>query len=83
MQIRWKDGMTDEQVRERVLRDYLIRCHRLISKDYPSIANMDPTSAADYLLDLRKKGKIQITLFRKSASHIGCRIVGLDQATES
>jgi hypothetical protein len=46
----------------RVLRSYLIRCHKSISADYPEIANMPPENAADYLIHLRDTGRIAITL---------------------
>ncbi len=74
----WKDGLTTEQVAEMVLRDYLIRCHKIISKDYPKISDMDPTDAADYLLRLRDSKKIQIKLYDKSPDAIGCKIVELE-----
>jgi hypothetical protein len=78
-----KGGMTTEDVAMRVLRSYLIRCHRRISKDYPEIAAMDPTNAADYLMHLRKTGRITITLFNDGATKIRCKIVDLDSATEA
>jgi len=74
----WKDNKTDDDVAEGILRSYLIRCHRLVSKDYPEIATMDPTKAADYLLHLRKTGRIEIRLFKKSAERIGCKITELE-----
>lgn len=74
----WKDGLTTEQVAEKILRDYLIRCHEIISKDYPKIANMDPTEAADYLLRLRNSGRINIKLYNKSPESIGCKIIELE-----
>jgi DNA-binding LytR/AlgR family response regulator len=46
----------------RVLRSYLIRCHKSISADYPEIASMPPENAADYLIHLRDTGRIAITL---------------------
>jgi hypothetical protein len=73
----WKGGLTTEQVAEKVLRDYLVRCHRLISKNYPKIAHMDPTEAADHLLRLRDSGSIKIQLYSRSPSSIGCRIIEL------
>jgi hypothetical protein len=73
----WKDGLTTEQVADKILRDYLIRCHRLISKEYPKIANMDSAEAADYLLRLRDSRKIDIQLYNKSPNSIGCRIIEL------
>ena len=74
----WKNGKTDTQVAEEVLRKYLIRCHRIISKDYPEIAGMAPTNAADFLLHLRNAGRIRIELFSESPTRIGCRIVELN-----
>jgi len=74
----WKDGLTTEQVAEKVLRDYLIRCHEIISKNYPKIANMDPIKAADYLLYLRDSGRINIKLYNRSPESIGCRIIELE-----
>jgi hypothetical protein len=73
----WKDGLTTEQVADKILRDYLIRCHRLISKDYPKIAHTDPTEAADYLLRLRDSSKINIQLYNNGLNSIGCRIIEL------
>ncbi len=78
----WKDGKTTDEVAEGLLRSYLIRCHRFVSKDYPAIARMEPTKAADYLLHLRKTGRIKITLFNKSPSEIGCKIVDVDRGNE-
>lgn len=72
-----KDEKTDGDALEGVLRSYLIRCHRHVSKDYPEIATMDPTKAADYLLHLRKTGRIEIRLFNKTPTLIGCKITEL------
>ena len=74
----WKNGKTTDEVAEQVLRNDLIRCHRFVSKDYAEIARREPTKAADYLLHLRKTGRIEITLFNKSPGEIGCKIVDLD-----
>ena len=73
----WKNGLTTEQVAEMVLRDYLIRCHGIISKEYPKIASMDPIDAADYLLHLRDSKRITIKLYNKSPESIGCKIIEL------
>jgi len=43
---------------------------------------MEPTKAADYLLHLRKTGRIEITLFNKSPDAIGCKIVDVDSRKE-
>ena len=78
----WKNGLTDEQVLERALRSYLIRCNRTVSHDYPDIRNMEPEKAADYLLHLRRTGRIEIQLYRKTQDLIGCRITELDAGAE-
>jgi hypothetical protein len=44
---------------------------------------MDPTKAADYLLHLRKIGRIEIRLFNKSSTLIGCKITELDSPQPS
>lgn len=74
----WRDNKTDEEAVEQVLRSYLIRCHRTVSKDYPEIASMEPTKAADFLLHLRKTGPIEIRLFNKTPTLIGCKITELE-----
>ena len=56
------DERTVAQKATRVLRSYLIRCHKSISTDYPEIANTPPENAADYLIHLRDTGRIAITL---------------------
>ena len=78
----WKNGKTTEQVAEELLRNYLIRCHQLVAKDYPEIVGMEPTKAADYLLHLRRTGRVEITLFNKSPDTIGCKIVDTDARKE-
>ena len=75
---KWKDNKTDAEVVEQVLRSYLIRCHRLVSKECPEIARMDPTKAADYLLHLRRTGRIEIKLYNQTSTLIGCKITELD-----
>ena len=74
----WKNGKTTAQVAEDLLRKHLIRCHRVISKDYPEIAGMAPANAADFLLNLRNTGRIRIELFNETPTLIGCRIVELN-----
>ena len=75
----WKDGKTTEQVVRELLRSYLIRCHRNVSKQYPEVATMAPVNAADFLLHLRDTGRIAIELYNKSPTIIGCRITELSQ----
>jgi hypothetical protein len=47
---------------KRVLRNYLVRCHSLLSKEYPPVSSMEPEQAADHLIGLRDAGKIEISL---------------------
>ena len=70
----WKNGMNTEQVARKVLRSYLVRCHRIISDDYPEISNMSPDGSADYLLHLKDTGRIDITLYNKALDQVGCKI---------
>ena len=46
----------------KILRNYLIRCHKSISADFPEIEEMLPENAADYLIHLRDTGRIAITM---------------------
>ena len=66
----------------KVLRSYLIRCHRIMSEDYPEIANMSAEGSADYLLHLQDTGRIDITLYNKGSDCIGCRITELGKKEE-
>jgi hypothetical protein len=81
--MRWKDGLTDEQAIEKILRNWLIRCHKKISKDYPEVAGMEPAQAADFLLHLRKTGRIEIELFNETPTRIGCRITECERPDSS
>ena len=78
----WKNEMTTQQVTRKVLRSYLVRCHRLISEEYPEIANMAADRSADYLLHLQDTGRIDITLYNKSDGRIGCAITEMDEKTD-
>jgi len=71
------EGTIDEIART-VLRNYLIRCYKTISADYPEIANMPPENAADYLIHLRNTGRIAITL-DTVGNRIVCQIENLDR----
>ena len=61
----------------KILRSYLIRCHKSISVDYPEIEEMPPENAADYLIHLRDTGRIAITLDTEDSHHIVCQIEDL------
>lgn len=70
----FKNNMSMEEVVDKVLRDYLIRCHHIISKDYQKIIDMEPENAADLLMDLRKKGKLDIKS-KCIDNRIHCKII--------
>ena len=75
----WKDGMTIEQAARNVLRSHLVRCHRLISEDYPEIATISAEGSADFLLHLKDTGRIDIKLHSKDGNRIECEITDLRQ----
>ena len=56
--MRWKDGQTTEQVAEKLIRNNLLRCYPSISKQYLPISDMTPEEGVDYVLKLKKEGKI-------------------------
>jgi len=71
--IKFKDGKTLEQVVEKLTRDYLLICYSDISNQYLPIADMDPEEGVDYLLKLKRDGKVRIE-FRTVDEHIKCSI---------
>lgn len=73
----WIEGMTRKQAAMRVLHGYLVRCHHLVSKDYPDVAEMTPEESADYLVNLKENGIITIILFPKPNNLVGCKITHL------
>ncbi len=77
-----QDNKTDDQVAEAVLREYLIRCHAVISNNFPEVAGIDPANAADFLIYLRNTGRIRIELFNETPALIGCRIIESDAEKE-
>jgi len=79
----WKDRQTTEQIARKLLRSYLVRCHRLVSREYPEIVSMPPEESADYLLHLQDTGRIDIALYSKSGTSIGCRITELTPGEET
>jgi len=52
----FKNNMSLEDVTDKILLDYLIRCHHIISKDCPEIKDMEPDSAANYLMNMMTAG---------------------------
>lgn len=66
--------MSIEEVADSILRDYLIRCHHIISKNYQEIKDMGPENAATFLMHLRKMGKIDIKL-KCIDNKIRCKII--------
>ena len=59
------------QAARRLLRRYLIRCHRSIAQDFSEVAGLDPVNAADYLLHLQDTGRVQIELYNRTPTSIG------------
>jgi len=47
---------------EIVLRSHLFRCFQDVVKEFPDISDMPKEEAVDYLLKLRKEGKVIIKL---------------------
>ena len=70
---KFKDGKTLEQVAKKLTRDYLLICYTDISNQYLPIADMEPEEGVDYLLKLKKDGKVTIE-FRTVDEHIKCSI---------
>ncbi len=79
----WNDGMTLDKTVRKVLPSYLVRCHAIISEDYPEIANMPAEETADYLLHLMDTGRIDIKLSNEDNNLIGCRITELGPIDEA
>lgn len=69
-----KDGKSMEQATDDILRSYLLRCYAIISKQYQPIANMSPEQGVGYLFELRKEGKIKISL-ETVDENIECTII--------
>lgn len=72
--MKFKEGKSMEQVADDILRSYLLRCFMTISKQYQPIANMSPEQGVAYLFELRKEGKIRISLTTVD-ENIECTII--------
>ena len=70
----FKNNMSLKEVTDKILRDYLIQCHHIISKDYQEIKNMEPEDSANFLMHLKKIGKIDIQL-KCINNKIQCKII--------
>jgi hypothetical protein len=68
-----KDGLTREQAAENIVRNYLLNCYSIVSKNYLPIADMKPEEGVDYLLKLRKAGAIEIR-FKTVGELLECTI---------
>lgn len=77
-----KDKAIDDKAAVAALREYLIFSHSVLSVNFPEVAGLDPVKAADFLIHLRKTGRIRIELFNESPARIGCRIIELDAAAQ-
>ncbi len=71
--LKFKDGKTEEQVVDEILRDYLLRCFATVSKQYEPIQKMTPEQGVEYLFKMRNEGKINISLYHKGEL-INCNI---------
>jgi hypothetical protein len=71
--LKFKDDQTLEQVTEKLIRDYLLRCYSNVSKQYLPIADMKPEEGVDYLLKLKKDGKVKIE-FETIGERVMCSI---------
>ncbi len=61
--LKFKDGKTQEQAIDDILRDYLLRCFATVSKQYEPIQNMSPQQGVEYLFKMRNERKINISLY--------------------
>ena len=57
-----KNKLTIKEAAEDVLRSYLVRCFKEVSKQYPKVQSMNPEDGADELLRLRRNNEIIIEL---------------------
>ena len=60
--LKFKDGKSEEQVIDEILRSYLLRCYTTVSKQYQPIEDMSPEQGVEYLFELRNEGRIRISL---------------------
>jgi hypothetical protein len=60
--LKFKDGKSEEQVVDEILRSYLLRCYTTVSKQYQPIEDMSPEQGVEYLFELRNEGRIRISL---------------------
>lgn len=78
----YKGDPSGRDTLRKVVRGYLVRCHRIISQDYPEIARMSPANAADFLLHLQDTGRVKIELYNQTDVIIGCRIIEITKDGE-
>jgi hypothetical protein len=71
--LKFKDGKSEEQVVDEILRSYLLRCYATVAKQYQPIENMSPEQGVEYLFELRNEGRIRISL-DSVGEHIECTI---------
>ena len=60
--LKYKDGKSEEQVVDEILRHYLLRCYATVAKQYQPIENMSPEQGVEYLFEMRNEGRIRISL---------------------
>ncbi len=71
--LKFKDGKTKEQVIDKLLRNYLLRCFTTVSRQYRPIQKMAPEEGVEYLFKMRAEGNIDITLYAEGEL-IKCKI---------
>ena len=77
---KWKNGLNTNQVARKLLRSYIVRCHKSISNDFPEVTDYSAEESADYLLHLKDTGRIDIALNNISDTEIGCKITEIKQS---
>ena len=66
-----KQKHTTEEIADKVLRGYLLRCFSDASRQYPEVLNMSPKDGVDELLRLKKQNMIEIKLYSINGYSIG------------
>ncbi len=75
--LKFKDGKTQEQAIDDILRDYLLRCFATVSTQYPPIQNMSPEEGVKYLFKMRNERKLNISLYSEGEL-VKCNITSIN-----
>ena len=57
--------MSEEEIKQKgeiILRNHLLRCFGDVVKEFPGVNDLTKEEAVNYLLKLRREGRIKITL---------------------